>query len=186
MSSSVQQKKSEVEALLVQRKGPYSVSLSAQEKKSQLEALLVQRKQELAERLKLLAELKVGVQQLQGYVTSIEGFIEVIDAEIDADKALVTYKQNSRRNPTEMLRDEFKGMKLADIAETVLEDHEGPLTTTELSRIIYDAYNDDELNRARNSLSAELRAGIRSEHPRWQKLGRNAYASLDYSQEEAA
>lgn len=186
MSSSVRQKKSEMEALLVKRKGPYSVSLSVQEKKSQLEALLAERKQELAERLKLLAELKVGVQQLQGYVISIEGFIEVIDAEIEADKALDTYKQNSRRNPMEMLRDEFKGMKLADIAETVLEDREGPLTTTELSRIIYDAYNDDELNRARNSLSAELRAGIRSKHPRWQKLGRNAYASLDYSQEEAA
>ncbi|MBE9070563.1 hypothetical protein IQ260_28370 [Leptolyngbya cf. ectocarpi LEGE 11479] len=186
MSSSVESKKSDVDALLLKQKGPAALPLTAHEKKSQLEALLAERKQELAERLKQLAEIQVSVQQLQGYVTSIEGVIEIIGAEIDADKALLTYKQNSRRNPTEMLRDEFKGMKLADIAETVLEDNAGPLTTTELSRIIYDAYNDDELNRARNSLSAELRAGIRSEHPRWQKLGRNAYASLEYSQEEAA
>jgi hypothetical protein len=86
----------------------------------------------------------------------------------------------------DMLRDEYKGMKLGDIAAEVLDARQAPLTTTELSRIIYDTKNDAELSRARNSLSAELRTGAKGKHPRWQKIGRNAYASLKYLQEEVA
>ena len=159
---------------------------SLHEQRSDTEALLAERKQELVKRLKELAGLQASVHQLQAWIKSVEAHLTILDAQIEAEAASTRFKQNSRRNPMEMIRDEFKGMKLGDIAETVLEEHEGPLTTTELSRIIYDTFNDDELSRARNSLSAELRTGIKSEHPRWQKLGRNAYASLDYSQEEAA
>ena len=93
-------------------------------------------------------------------------------------ESLTSIQPPGKRNPTEMLRDEYKGMKLGDIAAKVLSDKQSPMTTTELSRIIYNAESDDELGRARNSLSTELRAGAKARNPRWRKIGRYAYASL--------
>jgi hypothetical protein len=93
-------------------------------------------------------------------------------------KDLTATQQSKARSPMEMIRNEYKGMKLGDIAAQVLTDKNVPLTTTELSRIIYATDTDDEFARARNSLSAELRAGAKGQCPQWRKLGRYAYASL--------
>lgn len=82
------------------------------------------------------------------------------------------------RSPMDMLRPQFKGKRLAEIIATVLEENQLPMTTTELSRIIYEVWSDEELYRARNSLSAELRTGANTHPPKWQKLGRYAYAAL--------
>jgi hypothetical protein len=95
------------------------------------------------------------------------------DAEIQSP-----FSSTNHRSPMEMLRPPYKGMKLAEIITIVLKESSSPLTTTELSHIIYDTHSDEELYRARNSLSAELRTGAKSNPPRWKKLGRYAYAAF--------
>jgi hypothetical protein len=112
-------------------------------------------------------------------IADLEGKIRLVQHAIKAKVELLSLAQQSKqRSPMEMIRDEYKGMKLGDIANQVMKDKNVPLTTTELSRLIYATQSDDEFARARNSLSAELRAGAKGQRPQWRKLGRYAYASL--------
>lgn len=92
--------------------------------------------------------------------------------------APLTIESLPERSPMEMLRAEYKGMRLGDIAAKVLGGNPSPLTTTELTRLIYDTGSDDEFNRARNSLSTELRVGAKGDDPKWRKVGRYAYSRL--------
>lgn len=84
-----------------------------------------------------------------------------------------------------MIRAEYKGMKLGDIAAKVLSAETAPLTTTQLTQRIYCTSSDDEFERARNSLSTELRVGAKSNNPRWRKCGRYAYCGLHIHPEVA-
>ena len=101
-----------------------------------------------------------------------------------ADRA-TPVPQRKTRNPMAMLRDEYKGLKLGDIAAKVLNAAPSPLTTTQLTREIYCPLSNDEFERARNSLSTELRVGAKSKSPRWRKCGRYAYSGLHFLTEAA-
>jgi len=101
-----------------------------------------------------------------------------------ADRA-TRVPQGKTRNPMAMLRDEYKGLKLGDIAAKVLNAAPSPLTTTQLTREIYCPLSNDEFERARNSLSTELRVGAKSDNPRWRKCGRYAYSGLHVLTEAA-
>jgi hypothetical protein len=60
----------------------------------------------------------------------------------------------------------------------VLSENLRLLTTNELTRLIYETKTDDEFDRARNSLSSELRSGMKVQNSRWKKVGRNAYITV--------
>lgn len=151
-------------------------------RRTKIEAELAQRIAELEKWEGELAEVQLIVQQLRAAVATLESYLAASsheEPELDGMGAEHSPQWSVReRSPTEMLRAEYKGMKLGDIAAIVLQQH-SPLTTAELCRIIYDTESSDEFERARNSLSAELRSGAKGDAPRWRKLGRNAYASLE-------
>lgn len=137
----------------------------------------------ISERVAELQELECTV---AGVKSAIALHLQLL-AQEKANQALTTsgidtdlncFEAVYHRSPMEMLRPQFKGMRLAEIIATVLENSRSPMTTTELSRIIYDTHSEEELYRARNSLSAELRTGSRCNPPKWKKLGRYAYAAL--------
>lgn len=147
---------------------------------------------ELAERLSYLTQLEEEFRALQVTIQAVRESIQVrqeylsdsesnssgsSDPMIDSDSA-TSAALRQHRSPMEMLRSDYKGMKLGDIAAMVLSKKQVPLTTTELCRLIYDTKSSDEFDRARNSLSAELRTGSKGEDCRWKKVGRYAYASL--------
>ncbi|WP_193909946.1 hypothetical protein [Vasconcelosia minhoensis] len=159
---------------------------SLEQQRRAIEADIAKRKHQLAEQEAELMHLQVLIPQLRAAIANHESILTSVIRELDAEQTIYSSDLTIHRSPMDMIRPEYKGMKLGDIAAHVLETCQIPLTTTELARRIYEAKNDDELSRARNSLSAELRGGVKSTHPRWQKIGRNAYASLQYSQEEAA
>ena len=122
-----------------------------------------------------IQRVRNAVKAKQDRLSNQEGAHVSIPTFVGYLESLTSIQLPKKRNPTEMLRNEYKGMKLGDIAAKVLSDKQSPMTTTELSRIIYDAESDDELSRARNSLSTELRAGAKARSPRWRKIGRYAY-----------
>lgn len=96
----------------------------------------------------------------------------------------ILYPTNERA-PMEMVRPYFQPegdakRGLNEIILRALNDSLGqPVTTDDLVRKIYDTRTDDEFNRARNSLSSELRRGAKD--GKWRKLGRSFYASLSYA-----
>ncbi|MGB3790377.1 MAG: hypothetical protein WA949_20380 [Phormidesmis sp.] len=163
------------------------MATSFEKKRQAIAADLIQRKKQLAEQEDELRHLKILIPQLKAAIANHELMLESITQELEAEKTQIKSDTAlTQRSPMDMLRSEYKGMKLGDIAASVLASCDVPLTTTELARQIYEAKDSNELSRARNSLSAELRTGVKETCPRWQKIGRNAYASLDYSQEDAA
>jgi len=139
-----------------------------------------------------LRELPVHIQRLQNAIAARQrefsdkkpnwfcesGFADLEDPSISIPLLRM-------RTPMEMLRDEYKGMKLSDIAVEVLNTEPAPLTTTELTRKIYCTNSNEEFDRARNSLATELRMGAKSSNPRWRKCGRYAYCGLHLHPEAA-
>lgn len=125
--------------------------------------------------------LQVQIQALQDSIKSRQDYLANLENKVlifpNSKEGKIQPNAKGERSPMEMLRSQYKGMKLGDIAARVLEEQRAPLTTTELSQIIYDVKSDDELYRARNSLSGELRSGAKCHNPRWRKVGRYAYAS---------
>ncbi len=115
--------------------------------------------------IQLLKQLRELDKLLQTFETRIK----------EQQRDFPTSAIEEKRTPMDMVRSQFKGMKLGDIAEGVLKENSRLLTTNELTRLIYDTKTDDEFDRARNSLSSELRSGVRLQNPRWKKVGRNAY-----------
>jgi hypothetical protein len=106
----------------------------------------------------------------------IDRLIAILKNKIYQRQESPSGQSKEKRTPMEMVRSEYKGMKLPDIAEKVLRQNSRLLTTTELTHFIYETTTDDEFDRARNSLSSELRSGVKAQKPRWRKVGRNAYA----------
>lgn len=148
----------EIEKYLAQQK----VELLKQEE--ELEALIfvvTSMRANISMHTRLLAKLKRGQVSPSSDATT---FINAISGK--------------HRSPTEMLRPKYKGMKLADVVVEVLGESQSLLTTTEIGRKIYDTTSDDEFNRARNSLSTELRTGAKAINPKWKKIGRYAYVAL--------
>ncbi|PZO20893.1 MAG: hypothetical protein DCF25_05955 [Leptolyngbya foveolarum] len=162
------------------------MALSLEQKRKAIEADIIQRKEQLAQKEDELMHLQILIPQLKAAIANHESMLKSLTRGVEESTDTLNLEQTIHRSPMDMLRNEFKGMRLGNIAAQVLDEHSISLTTTELARLIYETKNSDEFSRARNSLSAELRTGVRDSHPRWKKIGRNAYASLQYSQEEAA
>lgn len=112
--------------------------------------------------------------------------IQDIDKMLEMIQDVLRQKQqDEKRTPMDMVRPEFKGLKLGDIITKVLNKNPGLLTTNELTRLIYRTATDDEFDRARNSLSSELRSELKLQNPRWKKVGRNAYTAVELLTEVA-
>ena len=147
-------------------------------------ALLEQKKAELAEIQSEVRHIMLSNNVLRSHIDMLKGLLRQASEEILASDDLSTdtdrhtpSTHDLKRNPMEMVKPKFKGMQLGDIVELVLEQHQTALTTTEISRIIYDPQDKEEFARARNSLSAELRSGATRTPPRWYKKGRSTYVA---------
>ena len=137
-----------------------------------------------------LRELPVHIQRVENAIKARQKKFSNQESEwfspsesVDRADRATPVPQGKTRNPMAMLRDEYKGLKLGDIAAKVLNDAPSPLTTTQLTREIYCPRSNDEFERARNSLSTELRVGAKSKNPRWRKCGRYAYSGLHFLSE---
>jgi len=158
-----------------------------EEKQQQLvdsDSLLRRKQAELAALRDEVRDLMVGNNAMQAHINMLQGLLEQISEEvISADElttamaAEVKAAPKFKRNPMDMVKPQFKGIQLGDIVELILKQNRKPLTTSELSRMIYDTNDKDEFARARNSLSAELRSGASKEPPRWLKRGRSTYVA---------
>ena len=162
------------------------MTLSLEQKRKSIAADIAQRKKQLAQKEDELMHLQILIPQLKAAIANHESILSSLKEGIEDDIDALNSEKVIHRSPMDMIRHEFKGMRLGHIAAEVLDDQLIPLTTTELTRLIYETKNNDEFSRARNSLSTELRNGVKDSHSKWKKIGRNAYASLQYSQEEAA
>ncbi len=81
----------------------------------------------------------------------------------------------SKRNPKDMLRPKFKGKTLGDIAAMCLKASKGKeLNSDDIAKEIFEASSEEEFQRAKNSLSTELRRGARE--GRWKKNGRGMFS----------
>lgn len=81
----------------------------------------------------------------------------------------------NRREPMDMLRPQYIGMLMADIIDSILSDSPQILSSDELTNIAYETENDDEFERAKASISAQLRIGAKQ--GKWVKVGRGSFAS---------
>ena len=102
---------------------------------------------------------------------------------LETDREMAEYR---KRPPMDMVDPKFKGLMLGEIIDRVLAEAGGLMTTNEMTRRIYQTSTDKEFSRVRNSLSAELRLGIKRSSPTWRKIGRNAYIAAQLKSEEIA
>jgi hypothetical protein len=141
-----------------------------------LEEYLAHQSQELAKQEDELRALLVVVEGLRASVSLHSQLLaELRESDSGASDRTI---EATYRSPTEMLRPHYKGKKLADAIIEVLNQSQSPITTTELCRVLYNPKSEDEFDRARNSLSSELRSGAKAKDPKWRKIGRYAYAAL--------
>lgn len=128
---------------------------------------------ELAIATRDLADNEAALMEVQNIVDNLRGRVGMLKSLLS-----VTSTEDSYRTPTDMLRPVYKGMKLGDIIIRVLENQHGPLTSKDITSLIYNTSSQDEFDRARSSVSTELRSGAKGSSPRWQKIGRSAYIAL--------
>ena len=155
-----------------------------QQKLADSYSLLQKKKAELLEKRDEVKHLMLESSAMQSHIDMLQQFLKQVTEEVLAEDDLpdVMELDNSncqklKRNPMEMVKPQFKGMQLGDIVELILRQNQKPMTTAEISRIIYDTDDKEEFARARNSLSAELRSGAAKESPRWLKKGRATYVA---------
>jgi hypothetical protein len=151
-----------------------------------IEAELARKRAVLADKEEDLDSLQATIARLRASIGTLEGLLEANRQglpDIEEPTSIQDARSHKRlhRHPMAMLHSPYKGMKLGDVAALVLSQSSQPLTTAELTRLIYDTQTEEEFERARNSLSAELRSGVRGESPRWRKIGRFAYAACSLS-----
>lgn len=129
--------------------------------------------QQLAETRRTIAHEEAQLEELQVYIQQLrykEAFITKYLAH--------EFGSDLYRTPTEMLRPEFKGMRLGDIIQGVLSNAQEPLTSKEIANRVYFTHSPDEFDRARGSVSAELRSSAKGANPKWKKIGRSGYVAL--------
>jgi hypothetical protein len=96
------------------------------------------------------------------------------DSDLKDDREGKETEEANKRSPKDMLLAEFREQTLGDIAEKKLKASGGkPLSSDELTEMIFETRSKDEYFRARNSLSAELRRGAKE--GRWKKDGRGIF-----------
>lgn len=128
----------------------------------------------LAEQEAVLEEVQLIVEQLRAKMRLLSGLLE----KQRTFKQIPTNICDQHRAPMEMLRSPYKGMKLSDIIERVLNQSRAPLTPKDITRLVYDTFSPEEFDRARSSLATEMRSGAKGENRRWVKIGRSAYVAL--------
>lgn len=80
----------------------------------------------------------------------------------------------SKRNPKDMLKPNFKGKTLGEIAELFLNHAKGRSLKPEfIAQNIFEFSSEEEFQRAKNSLATELRRGARE--GRWEKHSRGRF-----------
>ena len=148
------------------------------------DSLLQKKKAELVEKREDVRHLMLQNSAMQSHVDMLKKILKQITEEVITEDDLSDMAESDhsngqklRRNPMEMIKPQFKSMHLGDIVEMLLIESKKPMTIAEISRIIYDTDDKQELARARNSLSAELRSGAAKEPPRWLKRGRATYVA---------
>jgi uncharacterized protein YihD (DUF1040 family) len=128
--------------------------------------------------------LQLGMRAAQSSLEMHQGLLKDFDEQENQHMSTEQTELDSsetvqgKRNPMDMVRLPWKGVKLSEVIHKVLIEQSSTLTTSELTKLIYVTNNDDEFSRARNSLSSELRSGAKAEPSKWQKIGRNAYAAI--------
>jgi hypothetical protein len=96
------------------------------------------------------------------------------DSDLKDDREGKETEEANKRSPKDMLLAEFREQTLGDIAQKKLKASGGkPLSSDELTEMIFETRSKDEYFRARNSLSAELRRGANEK--RWKKVGRGIF-----------
>lgn len=82
----------------------------------------------------------------------------------------------SKRSPKDMLRPELKGKTLGDIVAMYLKGVKGKESNSDdIAKKIFEPSSEEEFQRAKNSLSTELRRGARE--GRWKKNGRGMFSA---------
>ena len=99
----------------------------------------------------------------------------------DASLEKARSQNTHQRSPMEMKRPQYVGLTFAESIEKVLNDRQQPMLVDQIVEAIFDAESEEELWRAKNSLSVELRRG-----KRWKKLSRNIYASNLFNEQSAS
>ncbi len=99
----------------------------------------------------------------------------------DASLEKASSQNRHQRSPMEMKRPQYVGLTFAESIEKVLNDRQQPMLVDQIVEAIFDPESEEELWRAKNSLSVELRRG-----KRWKKLSRNIYASNSFNEQSAS
>jgi hypothetical protein len=103
----------------------------------------------------------------------------------DADLEKASSQNRHQRNPVEMKRPQYVGLTFAESIEKVLNDRQKPMLVDHIVEAIFDAESEEELWRAKNSLSVELRRGAVT-HKKWKKVARKTYASNSFNEQSAS
>ncbi|HEY9864305.1 MAG TPA: hypothetical protein V6D21_09045 [Candidatus Obscuribacterales bacterium] len=87
----------------------------------------------------------------------------------------------NQRNPKDMFKPEFFRKTLGDAALIILDSCNHPLNSDQITKRLFDYRSEDEYQRAKNSLSTELRRGAKE--GRWKKIGRGFFAGNSFNEE---
>lgn len=87
----------------------------------------------------------------------------------------------NQRNPKDMFKPEFFRKTLGDAALTILDSCNHPLNSDQITKRLFDYRSEDEYQRAKNSLSTELRRGAKE--GKWKKIGRGFFAGNSFKEE---
>ncbi|MEH2179657.1 hypothetical protein [Nostoc sp.] len=79
------------------------------------------------------------------------------------------------RDPMDMLRSKYKGMQMLEIIDSILNDYPDKLSSEEVTKIAYDTNSNTEFERAKASMSTQLRYGAGK--GKWLKVGRGYFVS---------
>jgi hypothetical protein len=144
-----------------------------------------------------LNEAEAMVAHLRSELAYFDGALKQITGEL-SDQALETVTQGEsklsfvdisrsetkrnvvtdQRSPKEMLRTEFLNQTLADVIWQVLNSYKKPVNADGVAQVIFDTRDNAEYGRARNSLSTELRRGVKE--GRWKQVGRGLFVAKDF------
>ncbi|MBD2164960.1 hypothetical protein H6G04_11160 [Calothrix membranacea FACHB-236] len=123
----------------------------------------------------ILKYLKVNFNQQFGYNESQDAFDDE-DNDFSRDEADKSLQNDlNQRDPMSMLRPEYQGMPMLDIIESILNDASKQMSNEDVTKIAYDTKSENEFERAKASMSAQLRIGANK--GKWLKVGRGCFAS---------
>lgn len=104
------------------------------------------------------------------------------DEENEEDESIEEETENpNQRNPKDMFKPEFSRKTLGDAALMILDSCNHPLHSDEITKRLFDYRSEDEYQRAKNSLSTELRRGAKE--GRWKKIERGFFAGNSFNEE---